>query len=131
MDGEAPDDQAVLVCGRHFISYSRKDGAKYAAALANELSKPGSARPFKEIVSLESRRIIHKLPDVSGVQITFSADSQFAIISDAPITKANMTTWVTRQVTRINVDYLRITRNMTTPWPGTVAVYSGALASTF
>jgi TIR domain len=25
-----------------FISYSRKDGAKYAAALANELSKPGN-----------------------------------------------------------------------------------------
>ena len=25
-----------------FISYSRRDGAKYAAALANELSKPGN-----------------------------------------------------------------------------------------
>ncbi len=58
------------------------------------LSSEVNANMFTEIISLESRKILHKLTDVSGAQISFSLDSRFAIISDAPITKANMTTWV-------------------------------------
>lgn len=49
---------------------------------------------FTEIVSLESKKVLHKLPDIAGGQITFSADSRFAIVSDAPITRANLSTWL-------------------------------------
>ncbi len=53
----------------------------------------GEANPFTEVVSLDTRKTVHKLTDVSGGQINFSTDSRFAIVSDAPITRANLTTW--------------------------------------
>jgi WD40 repeat protein len=53
-----------------------------------------NANAFTEVVSLDTRKVLHKLTNVAGGQITFSADSRFAIISDAPVTKASMTTWL-------------------------------------
>lgn len=66
------------------------------------------ANPFTEIVSLDTRKIVHKLTDVSGGQITFSADSRFAIISDAPITRANLTTWLSTQTWILQLETGRV-----------------------
>src|ERR1043165_1035353 len=66
--------------------------ASFAGINVGESTSESNANTFTEVVSLESRKVVHKLTDVAGGQITFSADSRFAIISYAPITKANMTT---------------------------------------
>ena len=54
----------------------------------------GNASAFTEVVSLDSRKTIHDLSDVAGAAITFSADSRFAIISDAAVKKGLMAVWL-------------------------------------
>ncbi|HEU4931825.1 MAG TPA: TIR domain-containing protein, partial [Pyrinomonadaceae bacterium] len=66
------------------------------------------ANLFTEVVSLDSRKTVHKLPDVSGGQITFSADSRFAIISDAPITRANVATWLSTPTAILELETGRV-----------------------
>jgi len=63
---------------------------------------------FTEVVSLETRSTVHKLADVSGGQITFSADSKFAIVSDAPITKANLATWLSTPTAILELETGRV-----------------------
>lgn len=69
-----------------------------------ESNEEESANGFTEIISLETSKIVHKLSDVSGAHVTFSNDSRFAIISDAPVTKANMTTWVSTPTSILNLE---------------------------
>jgi WD40 repeat protein len=58
-----------------------------------EFTAETNSNAFTEIISLDTRKVLHKLADVSGGQITFSADGRFTVISDAPITKGNLATW--------------------------------------
>ncbi len=81
----SPDGKYIVLSGANFTTYGVHIGESTADANTNA---------FTEVVSVETRNTIHKLQDVAGAQITFSADSRFAIVSDAPITKANMAAWL-------------------------------------
>jgi hypothetical protein len=54
-----------------FISYSRKDGANYAAALANELSKPGRdfSRSLDQCGASAANELSNPRNDEVGAQI--------------------------------------------------------------
>ena len=79
----SPNGKYIVLSGVNFNTYGIHIG------------EPGiEGNAFTEIVSLDSRKILHKLSEVAGSQITFSADSRFAIVSDAPITKANLSAWL-------------------------------------
>lgn len=79
----SPNGKYIVLSGANFTTYGVHIGESNA-----------DTDPFTEVVSLDTRKTIHKLTDVAGAQITFSADSRFAIVSDAPITKANMAAWL-------------------------------------
>lgn len=81
----SPNGKYIVLSGMNLSTYGIHIGESTAEANANA---------FTEVVSLDTRKTIHKLTDVAGAQITFSADSRFAIVSDAPITKANMAAWL-------------------------------------
>lgn len=66
------------------------------------------ANPFTEVVSLDTKKTVHKLTDVSGGRITFSADSRFAIISDAPITRTNLATWLSTPTAILELETGRV-----------------------
>ena len=79
----SPDGKYIVFSGMNLSTYGIHIGDSTAGANA-----------FTEIVSVDTRKTVHELLDVSGGQITFSADSRFAIVSDAPITKANLASWL-------------------------------------
>ena len=79
----SPNGKYIVLSGMNLNTYGIHIGESIAEANA-----------FTEVVSVDTRKIVHKLADVAGAQITFSADSRFAIVSDAPITKANMAAWL-------------------------------------
>jgi WD40 repeat protein len=81
----SPNGKYIVLSGANFTTYGIHIGESTPGANTNA---------FTEVVSVDTRKTIHKLTGVAGAQITFSADSRFAIVSDAPITKANMAAWL-------------------------------------
>src|SRR5262249_11201154 len=65
----SPNGKYIVLSGMNLNTYGIHTGESTADANANA---------FTEIVSLDTGRTVHKLTDVAGGQITFSADSRFA-----------------------------------------------------
>ncbi len=81
----SPNGKYIVLSG---INFSR------SGIHIGDFNAEDDANAFTEVVSLDTRRSVYKLTDVGGAQITFSADSRFAVVSDASITKANASVWL-------------------------------------
>ena len=95
----SPNGKYLVLSGMNLNTYGLHMGDSNGEANANG---------FTEIVSLDSRKTLHKLTEVSGGQITFSADSRFAIISDAPITRANLSNWLSTPTSILELETGRL-----------------------
>ncbi|HXQ37705.1 MAG TPA: hypothetical protein VN843_27095, partial [Anaerolineales bacterium] len=81
----SPNGKYIVVSGMSMMMMGTRIG--------NDSDDSGH-NPFLEVISLETRKTLHRLTDGTGTTISFSADSRYVLLSAGTIKKANTTMWV-------------------------------------